>query len=171
MKKILGFLLISVVLLTACEEQTEADTSFEIPKWSSKAATVPTNDSLVSGKTYLPVYSQVYSISEQRTLNLTVMASIHNISDTHKAYLTRADYYNTAGERIRQYLKNPVALNPLETAEIVISEDDLSGGTGANFVFEWQISADSNEPFFQGVMNSTLGQQGLSFTTEGIKMD
>jgi hypothetical protein len=169
MKKILSCLAI-VVLLISCEEQAKTETGFEVPEWSSKSVEVPINDSLVSGKTYLPVYSQVYSISEQRTLNLTVMASLRNVSDSQKVYLTRADYYSTSGDLIRKYLKQPVALNPLETTEIVINENDFTGGTGANFVFEWQVPAGADEPFFQAVMNSTMGQQGLSFTSEGIRM-
>ncbi len=167
MKKVLSVLVLLLFLLTSCDEPSK-ETNFEVPKWSSKAVSLPTNDSLSSGKTYLPVYSQVFSISEQRTLNLTVMASLRNVSENHKVYITRADYYSTSGELIRKYLDNPVALGPLETTEIVISENDFTGGTGANFIFEWQIPAEGNEPFFEGVMNSTLGQQGLSFTTEGI---
>lgn len=170
MKKVLGLLAIILGLLTSCDEPTR-ESNFELPKWSSDVVSLPANDSLISGKTYLPVYSQVYSISEQRTLNLTVMASLRNISEKHEVYLTRAEYYSTSGELIRTYLDNPVALDPLETIEIVISENDFSGGTGANFIFEWHIPAGGNEPLFEGVMNSTLGQQGLSFTTEGKKIN
>ena len=141
-----------------------------LPEWSSKTVSLPTTDSLSTGKSYLPVYSQVYSISEMRTLNLTVMVSLRNTNDTSKVYLTKANYYNSAGELIRNYINGPVALNPLETRDIVINEDDDTGGTGGNFVFEWHILEGDNPPLFQAVMNSTLGQQGLSFTTEAISI-
>ena len=42
---------------------------------------------------------------------------------------------------------------------------DVTGGTGSNFLFEWAIPRNCPEPLFEGVMNSTMGQQGLSFTT------
>lgn len=45
---------------------------------------------------------------------------------------------------------------------------NTEGGTGANFTFDWKIKQGSNKPFFEGIMTSTSGQQGLSFTTKGI---
>ena len=59
----------------------------------------------------------------------------------------------------------------METVEIIIDEIDKEGGTGANFLMEWKINQTSNEPLFEGVMISTSGQQGLSFTTHGIKIN
>ena len=58
----------------------------------------------------------------------------------------------------------------METVEIVIDEMDEQGGTGANFMFDWAMKKTSNEPLFEGVMISTSGQQGLSFTTQGRKI-
>ena len=58
----------------------------------------------------------------------------------------------------------------METVEIVIDQDDNEGGTGANFIFDWKIKPDTNEPLFEAVMISTYGQQGLSFTTTGIRL-
>lgn len=171
MKKIFGLLALCLLVFWACEKQAKDKTSFKVPKWSSKAVIVPVQDSLIYGKSYLPVYSQVYSISEQRTLNLTVMVSLRNMSETHSVYLTKANYYDSTGNLIRAYLDNPAALKPLETGEIVINEDDSSGGTGGNFIFEWQIDKEGTAPLFQAVMNSTLGQQGLSFITEGKRID
>jgi len=59
----------------------------------------------------------------------------------------------------------------METVEIVIDEKDQEGGTGANFLFDWSIKPNSHEPYFEGVMISTSGQQGLSFTTEGKRVE
>ena len=53
----------------------------------------------------------------------------------------------------------------------MIDEIDREGGTGANFIFEWAIKRKSNEPIFESVMISTSGQQGLSFTTQGIRIN
>jgi hypothetical protein len=58
----------------------------------------------------------------------------------------------------------------METIEIVINEKDDLGGTGGNFIFEWFIPKNSPEPLFEGVMISTTSQQGLSFTTQGQKI-
>ena len=122
----------------------------------------------VMGKTYLPVYSQIYHQYEDRTFNLTITVSIRNISLTDTVYILKADYFNTAGDNIRQYVKNPIFLEPMETVEIVIAEEDKEGGTGANFLFDWAMKTDKNPPLFEAVMISTYGQQGLSFATRGV---
>ncbi len=58
-----------------------------------------------------------------------------------------------------------------EQVVLLIDEIDKEGGTGANFIFEWTIKRKSNEPIFESVMISTSGQQGLSFTTQGIRIN
>ena len=113
-------------------------------------------------------YSHIYHIHEHRTFDLTITVSIRNISPTDSVYILKADYYNTIGENIRQYIKKPIFLRPLETLEIIIEEQDMEGGSGANFVFDWAKRNDINPPLFEAVMISTYGQQGLSFTTRGL---
>lgn len=125
----------------------------------------------MSGKSYLSVYSQIYSISEHKTHDLTVTASLKNISLKDTVYITKAQYYDTHANPIRTYFDKPIFLAPLETVEIVIEEVDKEGGTGANFIFDWQIKPNTLEPYFEGIMISTLGQRGLSFTTQGKRIE
>jgi hypothetical protein len=65
-------------------------------------------------------------------------------------------------------LSVPIYLKPLETVEIIIEEQDIEGGSGANFVFDWAMANGKNPPLFEAIMISTHGQQGLSFTTRGV---
>ena len=58
----------------------------------------------------------------------------------------------------------------METIEIIIEEKDSEGGSGANFVFDWAMKNDTNPPLIEAVMISTYGQQGLSFTTRGVRV-
>ncbi|GAA4238482.1 DUF3124 domain-containing protein [Postechiella marina] len=138
--------------------------------WSKRTAVISETDTLEHGKSYLSVYSQIYSISEHKTHNLTAMISLRNTSETDTIYVLRADYYDTHGKSIRKYFDKPVFLAPMETAEIIIDEIDISGGTGSNFIFEWKTPLNCSEPLFEGVMNSTMGQQGLSFTTHAKRI-
>jgi hypothetical protein len=117
------------------------------------------------------VYSRIYSFTEQKTHNLTVTASIRNTSLSDTVYISKAEYYNSHGKPIQSYLDSPIYIAPLETIEIVIDEVDQKGGTGANFIFEWEKKPDTSEPLFEGVMISTYGTQGLSFTTQGIRIE
>lgn len=129
------------------------------------------NDSLQSGKTYLSIYSHIYSFSLEKSQNLTAMVSLRNVSDTGTIYISKADYYNTKGELIRHYFEKPIQLKPLETVEIVIDETDEQGGSGANFIFEWSAAPNTPEPLFEAVMTSLRGSQGLSFITQGRRIN
>lgn len=168
MKKIFGILLI-VLVITACERETD---KYPIKQadWKSRIADIKNFNDYYHGKTYLSVYSHIYHIHEHRTFDLTITISIRNVSLTDSAYIQKADYYNTVGDNIRQYLNNPVYLKPLETLEIIIEGKDIEGGSGANFVFDWAMENDKNPPMFEAVMISTDGQQGLSFITRGIQI-
>ncbi len=168
MYKVLIVLLIAVFL--SCDEQKEIS-SINPVNWNKRAIKYNQSDSLVSGSSYLSVYSEIYSETEHATINLTATVSLRNINKRDTIYLDSASYYNTRGELIRSYFNKPIFIAPLETVEIVIDERDKEGGSGANFIFDWKIKPNSHEPFFECAMISTYGQQGLSFTTTGIRIE
>ncbi|KJD33180.1 hypothetical protein PW52_14740 [Tamlana sedimentorum] len=162
-------LLLVSVLLVGCEETKEVS-SINPTNWTKRYANIKNADSLEYGKSYLSIYAQIYSMSEHKTHNLTSMVSLRNMSETDTIYILRAEYFETHGTSVRNYFKQPIYLAPLETAEIIIDEIDVSGGTGSNFIFEWKIPKNAPEPLFEGIMNSTMGQQGLSFTTQAKRI-
>ncbi|GGZ91457.1 DUF3124 domain-containing protein [Algibacter mikhailovii] len=158
-----------VISYISCDKKTEIS-SISPENWSKRMATLNDKDSLEYGKSYLSIYSQIYSISQLKKHNLTAMIGLRNTSDTDTIYVLRAEYFDTHGHSVRNYFEHPIYLAPMETAEIVIEENDISGGTGSNFLFEWKIPDNCPEPLFEGIMSSTMGQQGLSFTTQGIRI-
>ncbi|WP_405411342.1 DUF3124 domain-containing protein [Maribacter sp. Asnod1-A12] len=168
MKKII--LLFSIVVLVASCVQEKEISSINPENWTKRKATINVKDSLEYGKSYLSIYSQIYSSSEHKTHNLTAMVSLRNTSDTDTIYLSKAAYYDTHGVSLRDYFNHTIYLAPLETAEIIIDEMDVEGGTGSNFIFEWHTPKGCSEPLFEGIMNSTVGQQGLSFTTQSRRI-
>ncbi len=169
MKHIISLLIIGL-FLNSCD--TKKETSFNDPEnWKKRTINYSLSDSLESGTTYLSVYSQIYSMTEHRTHNLTATISMRNMNRFDTAFIQKAEYYNTKGELIRTYFNKPIFIAPLETVEIVINQVDKDGGSGANFIFEWKIKQNLNEPFFESVMISTSGQQGISFTTQGRKIN
>lgn len=170
MKHIFLILIISIIF-TSCKNNTETSTTANNINWSKRTINFSNIDSLKSGKTYISVYPQIYSTSQHRTHNLTVTISMRNVNLNDSIYIEDANYYNSKGELIKTYFNKPIYLAPLETVDIVIDENDSQGGTGANFIFNWKIKPQTNDPFFEGIMISTSGQQGLSFTTRGIKID
>lgn len=137
--------------------------------WRGCAARIPAGDSLAHAVTYLPVYSHIYSRTQRTDHDLTVTASVRNVSASDTLYLHRADYFDTGGEPIRTYFDYPIYVAPLETVEIVIDETDRAGGSGADVLVEWSVMPGVPEPLFEAVMISTNAQQGLSFTTRGLR--
>jgi hypothetical protein len=165
------FVLFTIGLIAySCTEKKEIS-SINPVNWEKRKAQLPGEDSLFTGKTYLSVYSQIYSLTEHRTHDLTATISMRNTSDADTIYILKADYFDTHGQLIRHYFDHPIYLTPMETVEIVIDEVDREGGTGANFIFQWQTKPTTAEPLFEGVMISTSGQQGLSFTTTGKRIE
>ena len=157
-------------LLQACQDKPQLS-SYDPVNWDKRTVNHELSDSLTRGATYLSVYSQIYSQTEHKTHDLTATISVRNTNRTDSVYINKAEYFNTKGVSIRTYFDKPIFIAPMETVEIVIDEEDQEGGTGANFLFDWTIKPNSNEPLFEGVMISTYGQQGLSFTTQGRRIE
>ncbi|WCO03654.1 DUF3124 domain-containing protein [Psychroserpens ponticola] len=170
MKSHFVLLLLTFSLIFSCEDPHKEISSINPENWTKRAIKINKADSLQFGKTYLSIYSQIYSQSEHKTHNLTAMVSLRNTSDKDTIYLLKADYFDTHGKSVRSYFNQTIYLAPLETTEIIINEKDITGGTGSNFIFEWKIPKNCPEPLFEGIMNSTMGQQGLSFVTQGHRI-
>ena len=158
-----------VFIFFNCEKKKEIS-SINEENWSKRKINLTSKDSLEYGKTYLSIYSEIYSYSEHKKQSLTAMVSLRNTSDLDSIYLLKAEYYDTHGKSIRKYFNYPIYLAPLETIEIIIDEMDLTGGTGSNFIFEWKVPKNTSEPLFEAIMSSTMSQQGLSFTTHGKRV-
>lgn len=164
------YIVLLLYIISSCTEEKQVRSLGPI-NWENKKINLNCVDSLASGTTYLSVYSQIYSLTEHKTHDLTVTVSMRNINHKDSIFITKADYYDTNGKLLRTYFDHPIYIAPMETVEIVIDEKDQEGGTGANFLFQWKIKKSTNNPFFEGIMISTSGQQGLSFTTRGINVE
>ena len=166
-----NFILVALIitLLVSCQTNNEQQVSKSV-NWGNRAASETDFKGYLHGKSYLPVYSHIYHIQEHKAFDLTITISIRNISATDSIYILNADYYNTKGDKIRQYLEKPAYISPMETVEIIIAEKDKEGGSGANFVFDWAVKNPKNPPLIEAVMISTLDQQGISFTTRAVQV-
>lgn len=121
-------------------------------------------------KVYVPIYSDIYYVDSHHTFSLTATLSIRNTSFNDSIYIFSIDYYNSAGKMVRRFSEATLMVKPMESVEFVVENKDDTGGVGANFVVDWGAKKDSQSPFIQGVMIGTTGQQGISFTTEGIEI-
>jgi len=169
MKKMI-YLTLFALALSACSEDNGNNEMPPEVKWTDRMATISAQDSLNEGTTYLSVYSHIYSVTEHRLRDLSATISLRNTSQTERVFITGADYYHTDGKLVKSYLEQPIYINPMETTEIMIFEKDQKGGTGGNFIFEWATKNKNNRPYFEAVMISAYGRQGLSFTTTGVEL-
>lgn len=158
-----------ILLINGCQStDSNSDKPVFDNSWEGRTASSANIGQLDIHSSYLSVYSQIYDRSQDMIYDLTATVSMRNISDQDTVYILRADYYDTNGNLAKDYLKRPIYIKPLETLEIVIKEFDKTGGTGANFVFDWSVTPGGSDPLFEAVMLSSR-QQGVSFTTHGVK--
>jgi len=116
---------------------------------------------------YVPAYSHIYSGNREQPFLLTVTLSIRNIDPKSQIKIISIDYYETQGKLLKKYIDKPIVLNPLATSRYVVPQKDKSGGSGANFLVEWQSDTYVNPPIIESIMISTQMQRGISFTSRG----
>ncbi|MEP2935185.1 MAG: DUF3124 domain-containing protein [Gilvibacter sp.] len=168
MKHIL-LLVFAFLTVISCLEDSNLSSTDPV-NWDKRAVNGPLSNTMETGSTFLSIYSQIFMRNERDQTDLTATVSIHNPNLESRIYIDKAVYYNTAGIPIRTYFNKTIFIEPMETVQIVIDGIDREGGTGANFIFDWQKNPELNEPIIEAVMISTSGQQGISFVTAGKRI-
>lgn len=116
---------------------------------------------------YVPVYSHVYN-SDRKPLLLTITLSVRNTSRDQEITINAVQYFNTKGKMVRSYLEKPVRLPAMGTTEILVDREDVTGGSGANFLVQWSAQTAVTEPLVEAVMIDTRSQPGVSFVRRGV---
>jgi hypothetical protein len=158
-----------VNLFYSCDESKVLN-STNPDKWNKRMLKSTLKDSMQKGSTFLSIYSQLHNRDENELIGLFATVSLHNPNVNDSIFIDKTIYYNTDGKPIRTYFDKTIYIRPMETVQIIIEEQDNEGGTGANFVFDWKIKANTIEPIFEAVMISTYGSQSISFTTTGKRI-
>jgi hypothetical protein len=96
-------------------------------------------------------------------MNLATTLSIRNASPTSSIVLSTIDYYDSHGTRVRDYLDTARRLPPMASTYVVVEQDDLRGGVGANFIVRWHADEPVQPPIVETVMITTESTQGISF--------
>lgn len=123
---------------------------------------------LVKGEViYVPVYSDIYGTELTKKIKLSATLSIRNTDMQNEIIVSVVDYYDTRGRLIRNYLESPIKLNPLQTANYLVTYKEAEGGIGANFIVEWVSEVEVTEPVVEAVMIGTSSALGISFVCQG----
>lgn len=170
----LKFLSVAVFLVTigACGPAGDPDSNTGPPSshlYSLSPAPPPTATQeaplkeVRSQTLYVPAYSHIYFRDAQRSMNLTTTLSIRNTSPSASLTLSTIDYYDSNGRHVRAYLDTTRTLGPLASTYVVVEQDDVRGGVGANFLVRWHADTPIPPPVVETVMITTESTQGISF--------
>ena len=131
------------------------------------ATQLTASDLVVTGETYVPVYSNIYWGQSTSVTELSATVSVRNVDVTRPLILTHVDYYDSRGKLIRQYLDAPTELEPMGTVEWVIEVHDTEGGSGANFMVGWGAPGPIARPVMESIMLGQISSFAISFVSQG----
>ena len=122
---------------------------------------------------YLPIYSHMLygNLGRQgRTseLMLSALVSIRNTDPKLPMRILSARYYDTAGKLIVERVPKPTVLPPLGTLEIFVDRNDVRGGSGANFIVDWEGDKAINPPIVEALHANMDGGKAVSFMTHSV---
>ncbi|MBI5005525.1 MAG: DUF3124 domain-containing protein [Nitrosomonadales bacterium] len=140
--------------------------------WGS-ASVKAEEEELTSGQMlYLPIYSHIWHgdrvIQGKHPVKSLVSAlvSIRNTSLKTPIRVVSARYYSTEGKLLREYLPNPEVVGAMGTLELFIERKESEGGSGANFIIQWEAAAATNPPVVEAVHADIKGGgPALTFIT------
>ena len=167
-------LIITIFLLNGCNNDGEKESysSNKVPKATEFRPIDPTYIRKLHGQqVYVPIYSSIYDQHESNLLHMTAILSIRNTSFKESITIKRVEYYDTNGKLIKKFIEGPFSLGKMSTKDFVIPENDLKGGTGANFIVEWDSDKIVSVPLIESVMLGTLGTKGFSFSSRGKEIE
>ena len=122
---------------------------------------------------YLPIYSVIqYGDLDRsgtaRELPVSSLVSIHNTDLDKPIRLLAARYYATDGKFLRNLVAAPRVLKPMETVEFLVERRDVVGGSGANFVIQWDAAAPASPPLVQALHIELQTNRAIVFTTDAV---
>jgi len=120
---------------------------------------------------YLPIYSTIWHgdthpiKGKPMKSNMSALVSIRNTSLITPIKIQSARYYNTEGKLIREFISGPKVIGPLGTLELFIEKSEAEGGSGANFLIQWEAATDTNAPLVEAVHIDNQASRPYSFIT------
>lgn len=163
--------ILSIVCFFACERPNPntTQTGEDELKTLELGRALTKSDKKYQDVIYIPIYSDIYIDKVNQSSLLSATLSVRNTSFNDSLFISKIDYYNTAGNLVRSYVKQPIVLSPMASINYVIEKEDKAGGHGANFIVE--LSSDNDvKPLIQAIMIGEDGNKGFSFSTDGYSI-
>ncbi len=167
------FALIFITLLVVLNVATQVEDIDEKLKYippQTIEAEIPPKAVVAGQMVYVPVYSHIYAKGGKPFL-LEATLSVRNTDPNEDITIASVRYYDTNGNLIKDYLEKPMLLKSLATAEFLVAQKEIEGGSGANFMAEWVSDTKINQPVIEVVMIGIEGQTSISFVRTGAAID
>jgi len=121
-------------------------------------------------KLYLPIYSHIWhgeldKKGQPMKALVSVSVSIRNTDPVKSIRIDSAQYYDTDGKKLREYVLSPKTVGPMGTYEIFVPRSDDTGGSGANFVISWRSDTPASQPIVEGFHANLPAGRSIAFTT------
>lgn len=130
-------------------------------------------EELSNGQTlYLPVYSYIWH--GDRTgdnkapvkTQLSALVSIRNTSLKTPIRVVSARYYSTEGKLLNEHVAKPALVGAMGTLELFVERKEAEGGSGANFIIQWDAATATNPPVVEAVhVDIRGGSHALTLVT------
>ncbi|MFA6970642.1 MAG: DUF3124 domain-containing protein [Gallionella sp.] len=121
---------------------------------------------------YLPVYSYIWhgdrvgNNKPPLRMPLSALVSIRNTSLKTSIRIISARYYSTEGKLLNEYISQPTVIKAMGTIELFVERKESEGGSGANFVIQWDSVVPTNPPMVEAVHADIRGgNYALTFIT------
>jgi len=117
---------------------------------------------------YLPIYSHIWHgdvvANGERTKTLvSVSVSIRNTDPVKSIRILSAQYYDTDGKKLKEYVTTPKTIGPMGTHELFVPRSDDTGGSGANFVIQWKSDTPASPPMVEGIHANLPAGRSIAF--------
>lgn len=128
---------------------------------------------LSQGQTlYLPIYSHIWhgdKVTDNKYPNkaqVSALVSIRNTSLKTPIRVLSARYYSTDGRLLKEYQPQIAVVGTMGTLELFVERKESAGGSGANFIIQWEAATPTNPPVIEAIHADVRGgAPALSFVT------
>lgn len=125
---------------------------------------------------YLPIYSHmlygnVGKSGKVSQVLLSALVSIRNTEGRRPLRILSARYYDTHGKLLSERVPKPIVIPPYGTHELFVELNDASGGSGANFVIQWEAEVPINPPLVEALHANMDGGKAVIFMTQSVPIN
>lgn len=159
-----------VIVISVATQVEDIDEKLKYIPPQLKAAEIQPKSVVAGQMVYVPVYSHIYAKGGKPFL-LEATLSVRNSDPTEDITIASVRYYDTNGDLINDYIEKPMLLKSLATAEFLVAQKEIEGGSGANFMVEWVSDTKVNQPVIEAVMIGIEGQTSISFVRAGVAIE